>query len=46
MKDWPPQLTLTDWADVLPLYAISALEPSGLRQATFGTVPLAVESIR
>ncbi len=46
MKFWPPQLTRTFCALPLSLYAISALDPSGLTQATFGTAELAVEAIR
>ena len=46
MKDCPPQATLTGWALVPGLWTISALEPSVLRQATFCTFQVSVESMR
>src|SRR5882757_9533179 len=46
VKCSPPQLTVIVWAELVPLYATSAFEPSGFCHATLGTVPLALESMR
>jgi hypothetical protein len=46
VNDWLPQFTRTFWVLPVVLYAISALEPSGLRHATFLTEPLSLDWIR
>jgi hypothetical protein len=46
VNDWLPQFTLTACAEVPALCAISALEPSALRQATLRTAEPSFDSMR